>query len=221
MAGYGSLPEIARQLNLKLKVLGNLNPALRNPVIRGQKYVPKGFRLRLPMGSGQDWESMMAALAPEIFKNYQKRSRIYTVQRGDTAGEIARMHGIKLRDLIAANNLNTRATIYVNQNLRIPLPDEKPITIARIEHRKTDEGNLTKSRRLPSIETQPLTSPTIDMVLAMNATAESGEAQEKSGPDSSLLQATQENTEPRSSAVLASKMPYDSEETNALESSLA
>ena len=221
LAGYGSLPEIARQLNLKLEVLGNLNPALRNPVIRGQKYVPKGFRLRLPMGSGQDWESMMAELAPKIFKNYQKRSRIYTVQRGDTAGEIARMHGIKLRDLIAANNLNPRATIYVNQNLRIPLPDEKPIALARIEHRKTDESNLTKSRRLPSIEAQPLISPTVDMVLAMNATAESGEAQEKLGPDSSLFQATQKNTEPQSSTVLASKMPYDSGETNVLESPLA
>ena len=218
LAGYGSLPEIARQLKLELSVLRELNPALRNPVIRGQKYVPKGFRLRLPMRSGQDWESMMAELAPKIFKNYQKRSRIYTVQRGDTAGEIARMHGIKLRDLIAANNLNTRATIYVNQNLRIPLPDEKPIALARIERRKTDERNLTESRRLPSIEAQPLTSPTVDMVLAMNATAESGEAQEKLAENSTLLQGTQKNTELRSSPVLASKMPYDSEKKNTLES---
>jgi membrane-bound lytic murein transglycosylase D len=160
---------------------------------------------------------MMAELAPKIFKNYQKRSRIYTVQRGDTAGEIARMHGIKLRDLIAANNLNTRATIYVNQNLRIPLPDEKPITLARIESGKTDGKNLTKSRRLPSIEAQPLTSPTVDMVLAMNATAESGEAQEKLAPDSSLLQTRQKNTERRSSMDLAGKRPTDSEEKNALE----
>jgi membrane-bound lytic murein transglycosylase D len=34
LAGYGSLPEIARQLNLELAVLRDLNPALRNPVIR-------------------------------------------------------------------------------------------------------------------------------------------------------------------------------------------
>jgi membrane-bound lytic murein transglycosylase D len=221
LAGYGSLPEIARQLKLELGVLRELNPALRNPVIRGQKYVPKGFHLRLPMRSGQDWESMMAELAPKIFKNYQKRSRIYTVQRGDTAGEIARMHGIKLRDLIAANNLNTRATIYVNQNLRIPLPDEKPITLARIERQKTEENDLTKSHRLPSVEAQSLTSPTVDMVLAMNATAESREAQEKLSPDSSLLQATRNDTERPSATVLASKMPYDRDEKNAFESPLA
>ncbi|MGD9182561.1 MAG: transglycosylase SLT domain-containing protein, partial [Desulfobacterales bacterium] len=217
MAGYGSLPEIARQLKLELGVLCELNPALRNPVIRGQKYVPKGFRLRLPLRSGQNWESMMAELAPKIFKNYQKRSRIYTVQRGDTAGEIARMHSVRLRDLIAANNLDTRATIYVNQNLRIPLPDEKPIRLARIERQKTGEKNLTKSRRSSSTVAQPLTGPTADMVLAMNAAAESEEAREKSAPDSSLLQPAQEKTRSQSSPVLAIKKPYSRKEKNAPE----
>jgi membrane-bound lytic murein transglycosylase D len=217
MAGYGSLPEIARHLKLELGVLRELNPALRNPVIRGQKYVPKGFRLRLPPKSGQDWESMMAELAPKIYKNYQKRSHIYTVQRGDTAGEIARMHGVKLRDLIAANNLNTRATIYVNQNLRIPLPDKKPITLARKESRKTGEQSLTKSQSPLSIEAQPLTSPTVDLVLAMNATAESGETQKKLVTDASLFQPAQEKTESQSSRALASKKPYDSEEKNTFE----
>ena len=217
MAGYGSLPEIARQLKLELSVLRELNPALRNPVIRGQKYVPKGFRLRLPPRAGQNWESIIAELAPKIFKNYQKRSRIYTVQRGDTAGEIARMHSVKLRDLIAANNLDTRATIYVNQNLRIPLPDEKPIKLARIERQKTDEKNPTKSLRSPSTVAQPLTSPTVDMMLAMKAAAESEEAQQKLAPDSSLLQLAQEKTGSQSSPVLASKKPYNSEEKNAPE----
>jgi membrane-bound lytic murein transglycosylase D len=217
MAGYGSLPEIARQLKLSPGVLRELNPALRNPVIRGQKYVPKGFRLRLPLKSGQDWESMMAELSPKIYKNYQKRSQIYTVQRGDTAGEIARMHGVKLRDLIAANNLNTRATIFVNQNLRIPLPDKKPITVARKEPRKTGAQSLIKSPGSLSIEAQPLTSPSVDLVLAMNATAESGETQEKLVPDSSLLEPAQEVTESQSSPVLASQKPHDRTEKDAFE----
>jgi membrane-bound lytic murein transglycosylase D len=150
---------------------------------------------------------MIAELAPKIYKNYQKRSRIYTVRQGDTAGEIARVHGVNLRDLIAANNLDTRASIYVNQNLRIPLPDEKPIALARIEHRKTGEKSLTKSRRSLSIEAQPLTSPTVDLVVAMNAAAESGETQEKLVTDSSFFQPALEKTESQSSSVLASKRP--------------
>jgi membrane-bound lytic murein transglycosylase D len=55
MAGYGSLPQIARQLNLKLSELAKLNPALRNPVLRGQKYVPRGFHLNLPARSDREW----------------------------------------------------------------------------------------------------------------------------------------------------------------------
>jgi membrane-bound lytic murein transglycosylase D len=221
MAGYGSLPEIARQLNLELALLGDLNPALRKPVLRGQKYVPRGFHLKLPERPDRDWERVIAELAPKIFKTYQKRSRIYTVQRGDTAGEIARMHGIKLRDLVAANNLNSRATIYVNQNLRIPLPDEKPLTLARTKRRKIVERNPAKSQSLPSIEALSLTSPSVDMVLAMNAIAESEEAQEKLATDSSILQAKQKNSEPRSSTAIASIMSYDSEEKNVFQSPLA
>lgn len=146
LAGYGSLPEIARHLKLDLAVLQKLNPALRNPVLRGQKYVPRGFQLRLPAASGQDWQSLMAELAPKIFKNYQKRSRIYTVRRGDTAGEIARIHGVNLHDLIAANNLDARATIYVNQNLRIPLPGEKGPVLASVKPDQVQKEEASKSK---------------------------------------------------------------------------
>jgi membrane-bound lytic murein transglycosylase D len=146
LAGYGSLPEIASQLKLDLAVLHKLNPALRNPVLRGQKYVPRGFQLRLPAASGQDWQSLMAELAPRIFKNYQKRSRIYTVRRGDTAGEIARIHGVNLHDLIAANNLDARATIYVNQNLSIPLEGEKGPVLASVKSDQVQKEEISKSK---------------------------------------------------------------------------
>ena len=137
LAGYGSLPEIARQLQLKLSELGDLNPALRHPVLRGQKYVPRGFHLKLPAQPGRDWQHVMAELAPKIYKKYQKRSRIYTVRKGDTAGEIARNHGVKLKDLIAANNLDTRATIFIDQNLRIPLPGARPPMMVALKSEDT------------------------------------------------------------------------------------
>ena len=133
LKGYVSLPQMARHLDLKMADLRDLNPALRHPVFRGQKYVPKGYRLRLPDRNDDDWEILVAKLEDKFYKHYQKKSRIYTVQRGDTTGEIARIHGVELADLIAANNLNSRATIYVNQNLRIPLPDEKPIRVAKYQ----------------------------------------------------------------------------------------
>ena len=133
LTGYGSLPKIARHLNLKLAELRELNPALRRPVLRGQKYIPRGFRLKLPARNDRDWQQVMAELSPQIFKNDQKRSLIYTVRKGDTAGEIARNQGVKLNDLIAANNLDARATIHVDQNLRIPLPEDRPARWAAVK----------------------------------------------------------------------------------------
>ncbi len=148
LKGYVSLPQMARHLDFKMDDLRDLNPALRHPVFRGQKYVPKGYRLRLPYRNDADWEILVAKLEDKFYKHYQKKSRIYTVQRGDTTGEIARIHGVELADLIAANNLNSRATIYVNQNLRIPLPDEKPILVAK--HQPKTPASAKDAVALPS-----------------------------------------------------------------------
>ncbi len=161
LAGYGSLPQIARELELEISVLRKLNPALRDPVIRGQKYVPKDFCLKLPLQSDRNWQQVIAELAPKIYKNYQKHSRIYTVQKGDTAGEIARMHGVNLNDLIAANNLNARATIYIDQNLRIPIPGEQTPVLAALQPNLAEKASAGNSKEPGKrTETQePATKP--------------------------------------------------------------
>ncbi|MGD9300319.1 MAG: transglycosylase SLT domain-containing protein, partial [Desulfobacterales bacterium] len=151
MKGYVSLPQVARHLGFEMAELRDLNPALRRPVFRGQKYVPKGYRLRLPYRNDEDWEALAAKLEDKFYKHNQKKSRIYTVQRGDTTGKIARVHGVELADLIAANNLDSRATIYVNQNLRIPLPDEKTVMVAKRQP-KTPISVLT-TETSPSLKT--------------------------------------------------------------------
>ena len=138
LAGFVSLPQLAQQLDVDMDLLRKLNPALRQPVFTGQKYAPKGYHLLLPADEERNWENLMADLPPEVFRYDQKHGRLYTVRRGDTAGDIARLHGIRLTDLMAANDLDRRATVYVNQNLRIPLPeDSKPQIAAHPETRKT------------------------------------------------------------------------------------
>ena len=44
----------------------------------------------------------------------------YTVRSGDTLGRIADRQGVPLRNLLAANGLSTRSTIYPGQRLSIP-----------------------------------------------------------------------------------------------------
>lgn len=124
LEGYLPLEKLASHFQIDIATIASLNPALRNPIYNGQKYVPPGYRLRLPARGDR-----MAALANEIptgiYFAKQKPSRFYEVRRGDTAGIIARRHDISLHALIMANQLNSRATVFVGQNLRIPVNGEE------------------------------------------------------------------------------------------------
>lgn len=131
LSGYAPLEEITKHFGVTEKTIRDLNPALREPVFRKQKYIPANFELKLP---GTEKVAALTQSIPEgIYEKEQKRSRFYYVQKGDVAGAIARAHGITLRELIMANNLNHRATIYVGQNLRIPTKEDTAQMIAKLE----------------------------------------------------------------------------------------
>lgn len=139
LKGYAAFDDICRHFGITKREARALNPSLRSPVFNGQKYIPKGYTFRLPATERLAAKSTESDLSMPIalYHDKQKPSHFYTVQRGDTAGKIARQHGVRLSDLILANNLNRRATIYPHQTLRIPLPGEpvtdsqsKPIIVA-------------------------------------------------------------------------------------------
>ncbi|MEA1933437.1 MAG: transglycosylase SLT domain-containing protein [Thermodesulfobacteriota bacterium] len=133
LQGYAPVHELADYFGVDLATLRKLNPALRKPVYKGQKYVPKGYRLRLLNERGQKTKQLAARMPDDFFLAGQKHSRFYSVQKGDTAGRIAIRHGVKLQDLIFANRLNRHATIYVGQNLRIPTRGEKISRLAKVK----------------------------------------------------------------------------------------
>jgi len=116
--GYVGFEQLCDHYQVPAHEAQALNPALRPPVFNGQKLVPRGYPFRLPATLSP------AAVPADLYAEVQKPSRFYTVQRGDTAGRIARTQGVRLTDLILANNLDHRARIYPRQTLRIPLPGE-------------------------------------------------------------------------------------------------
>ncbi|MEN8139881.1 MAG: transglycosylase SLT domain-containing protein [Thermodesulfobacteriota bacterium] len=129
MKGYAPISEVTAFFQVRTADLRRVNPALRPPVFEGQKYIPRDYNLRLP-GKRTKMALLASAMPSAMFREGQKRSRFYRVQRGDTAGLIARRNRISLRDLIAANGLSRRATVYVGQNLRIPGGGEQPTRLA-------------------------------------------------------------------------------------------
>ena len=131
--GYMDVQDLARHCQVDEETLKKLNPALRKPVFNGQKYIPKNYCLFLPEKTASDPEMVLSQISAQLLKQEQKLSRFYRVQRGDTAGKIARQHRVALNDLIQANQLDSRATIYAGQNLRIPVPGEKIVLASNIE----------------------------------------------------------------------------------------
>jgi membrane-bound lytic murein transglycosylase D len=156
--GYVAFNDVCDHFGISAKELKTLNPALRTPVFNGQKYIPKGYNLRLPTSLALSADASISydSLPESLYHEKQKPSRFYTVQRGDTAGKIARLHGVPLSDLILANNLNHRATIYRHQTLRIPVPGETiktgpaPLTLASAPATKAS----TKAQVAPAAHTE-------------------------------------------------------------------
>ena len=118
LPGYAHIHEIARHFGLPLGIIEELNPALLPPVTSGEKFIPKGYALRLPAGSKTN--QLVASLPPSLFRNDQKSSLNHRVQKGDTVNNIARLHKVSVKNLIQANNLDKFATVHLGQDLRIP-----------------------------------------------------------------------------------------------------
>ena len=118
LPAYARADKLCGYLGISTELLRKYNPALRDPVFKGTKYIPKGYVLKLPYRFNNS--RMLTAAPPSIFSSQQKRSKFYQVRSGDSAGAIARAHKVSLQELIRANNLNSKALVRVGQNLRIP-----------------------------------------------------------------------------------------------------
>lgn len=130
LSNYAPVKDLSRHFKVDLATLRELNPALRPPVFEGRKHVPKGYRLRLPGKKGPAVQ-VASAVPRDILVDQQKPSRFYRVRKGDTVGTVARRHGVKMEDLVAANDLDSRKMIVVGQNLRIPSREEKIVPLAK------------------------------------------------------------------------------------------
>jgi membrane-bound lytic murein transglycosylase D len=125
LPGYVHIHEISRHLGLPVGMIEDLNPALRPPVISGERLIPKGYALRLPAGGKTN--QLIASLSSSLFRNEQKSSRYHVVQKGDTANSVARLHRVSFKDLVQVNNLDKSGAIRLGQNLLIPGKADEPV----------------------------------------------------------------------------------------------
>ncbi len=149
--GFLSARSFTRALNLDIQEFHTLNPSLRSPVFKDQKYIPGEFEIRLPAHIPLH-DARQTAL--RLYQEKQMPSRFHVVAKGDTAGAIARSHHVSLNDLILENGLNRQAVIYIGQNLRIPVKVQSPDMPGTI---LADQADTIKPSAPDSRETSPRT----------------------------------------------------------------
>src|SRR5262245_39447519 len=117
---YLPVSTLARQLGVDRDTLRESNPALRAPVWRGEKYVPRGYRLRVPGGSADAAAASLASIAPSEGYSAQLPDSEHRVARGETLSGIAAQYGVTVNAIVQANGLRSAHQIHVGQVLHLP-----------------------------------------------------------------------------------------------------
>lgn len=118
---YMKIETLERAFGVSRSILQAYNPALLPPVWEGAKYVPRGFRLRLP---GDLIEAPVERVLDSIPETQrfaaQVPDRTHRVARGETLSGIAARYRTSVAKLMAANGLRDARRIRIGQTLRLP-----------------------------------------------------------------------------------------------------
>lgn len=129
---YMSVETLSRSLDIGLDALRALNPALTDSVWSGDKFVPKGFTLRLPRSAATDAHALLAAVPASERYAAQQPDVQHRVRSGETLSQIASRYRVSLASLVQMNGLRSRNFIRAGQVLMLPVPgNQLPATLAQ------------------------------------------------------------------------------------------
>jgi membrane-bound lytic murein transglycosylase D len=175
---YVDAVPLARSFEVSLDVLQRFNPALMETVWQGDKYVPKGFRIRVPASAGTA-AALLAAIPSGQRFAAQRPDLYHRVQSGDTLSQIAARYGVSLAALERANGLNNRNFIRAGQQLTLPVSGSDAITVAAIQETAAEPPPPTPSE------------PTPEGVAAVRLNEEPKDSETPVEPEASLLASSQ------------------------------
>lgn len=98
-----------------------LNPAL----LRGSTPEDMPYDLHLPPGTGKLFTQRLAMIPDE----HRGSWRFHIVNQDDTLDSVAQMFHVKLRDLIAVNQLPPNDPVHAGDALAIPVPPPRVVTV--------------------------------------------------------------------------------------------
>jgi len=125
LPAYVEFDTLKDVFGVSTKTLRSHNPALMPAVVEGNKYVPKGYRLRVPYAAGVEPQALLASLPSDSLYSSQTPDLYHKVQRGDSLSVLAVRYKTSVRELRALNNLKSSDFIRIGQTLRLPYTDER------------------------------------------------------------------------------------------------
>ncbi|HTX23498.1 MAG TPA: LysM peptidoglycan-binding domain-containing protein [Steroidobacteraceae bacterium] len=160
-----SIGTLVRALRIDLDTLHELNPALRRACWRGQRPVPKGYRLRLPIGDAQ-WTSELVAqrlglpeAGPSLASDVD--SSRHRVERGETLASLAEQYGVSARTLARMNGLRASARLRPGREIRVP-GEAAVVQVAS----RAEVGTAPTATATPAVAAGPLAATATSAVAA-------------------------------------------------------
>jgi len=117
---YVHISAVMKRFGMNRNEISQSNPALRSPVISGQKRIPRGFIFKAPAERFASLTPLYQKISSAEKFNRQIRSKYYTVRRGDTLSGLALRFGTSVRQLKLQNSIGRRNRIYVGKVLKLP-----------------------------------------------------------------------------------------------------
>jgi membrane-bound lytic murein transglycosylase D len=138
---YAPAAELADYFGISAEEFERMNPAIRDSVLAGRKYIPKGTLVRLP--ATKRIRSQIKNIPSRLLYARQVRDKEYKVRKGDTALSIARKYKVSLQELVQANDLGKKAKVRLRQTLRIPIPASASVVAVKSVSASSSKAMVT------------------------------------------------------------------------------
>ena len=124
LSDYIFANDIVAAADVNTSVLKRHNKSLLDSVWNGNKRIPRGYKLRIPKDVlQQPMSKSIASISSSLKHNEQTPDLYHYVVRGDTISEIAQRYGYSIREVMAANGMQSGHYIRVGQKLRLPVKE--------------------------------------------------------------------------------------------------
>jgi membrane-bound lytic murein transglycosylase D len=132
LPAYVGAATLSAGLGVSVAELRRHNPAVKDEIWNGSKYLPKGYRVHLPAElASAAGEAKLMEVALRHGASAQRPDLTHRVGRGDTLGAIARRYGTTTAKLMAANGIRDPRRLRVGAVLRLPgKPAPEPVAPA-------------------------------------------------------------------------------------------